>query len=258
MKRPLSILIVEDDPAERDSLEACFEKYVELLVVGSTGDEGKALELISSTLPDTLILDLALDQGSGGGIGLLKKLREQEASAHRPYILVTTNNAGSLTSEIARDYGADYIQSKRQRDYSPRLVADFLVAAKPSIQSRMGARAATESPKMRQKRIAARISEELDKVGISPKLLGRRYLEMGILLMIQQPNQRLCGTIAAQVGKSEASVDAAMKGAINRTWTLGDPDALLNYTARLDPERGVPTVTEFICHYADKIRREIE
>lgn len=258
MERPLSVLIVEDEAEEREAFENCFEDYEGLRVAGSTGDEREAMELVAATLPDVLILDLALEQGSGGGISLLKRLQEADAPTHRPYILVTTNNDGLLTSEIARDYGADYIQSKHQRDYSPRFVADFLLAAKPSIQSRMLARAAVVSPKARQKRLTAAISDELDKVGISPKMLGRRYLELGILTMIQQPTQRLCGMVAAQVGKSEASVDAAIKNAIDKAWTYGDPDALLNYTARIDPERGMPTVTEFICHYASKIARERE
>ena len=48
-----------------------------------------------------------------------------------------------------------------------------------------------------------------------------------------------------------------MQNAINRAWKTTDIDDLLRYyEARINSERGVPTSTEFIYYYANKIRAE--
>ena len=47
---------------------------------------------------------------------------------------------------------------------------------------------------------------------------------------------------------------AAMANAINKAWKTSDPDDLYKYyTARIDLDRGSPTVSEFIFYYANKL-----
>lgn len=59
--------------------------------------------------------------------------------------------------------------------------------------------------------------------------------------------------------KSTASVERAMQNAINRAWSNGNPEDLArNYTAVINYERGVPTLTEFIYHYASKFKNELQ
>lgn len=256
MQRQLSVLIVEDVPAECELLADSIASHEDLKVAGTTGDEQEALRMVVDCLPDVMILDLALTHGSGWGIGLLRKLQASAPSV-RPYILVTTNNASAITNAMAREYGADYIMSKYQKDYSAQMVVDHLLAVKDTIINRPALTARPpESPRVRQKQLAARISDELDAVGISPKMLGRQYLEIGIRVMVLEPTQRLCATIAAEVGKTEPSVERAIKNAIDRAWRVSSDEELSHYTARIDPDRGVPTTTEFICFYANKLRRE--
>ena len=49
-----------------------------------------------------------------------------------------------------------------------------------------------------------------------------------------------------------------MRNAINRAWSNGNPEDLArNYTAVINYERGVPTLTEFIYHYANRFRNEL-
>lgn len=114
-----------------------------------------------------------------------------------------------------------------------------------------------EPPHQRQKRMQDRIKAELLNVGISPKMDGYQYLTDALELFIQKPQQRLSTTIAKKYGKSKACVEKGMETAINMAWMQTDIDVLLwHYTAKINPEKGVPTVMEFICYFADKLRDE--
>lgn len=58
--------------------------------------------------------------------------------------------------------------------------------------------------------------------------------------------------------KSDASIERAMQNAINRAWRTSDIDDLLTYyTARIQSQKGVPTIMEFIFYYANKIHIQL-
>ena len=78
-----------------------------------------------------------------------------------------------------------------------------------------------------------------------------------ISTMMNNPTQNICTLIAENHRKSEASVERAMQNAINRAWKTSDINELLyHYTAKINSTRGNPTITEFICYYANKLRNE--
>lgn len=254
----LTILLVEDDPA------ACraFRQYAarlgeEVRIVAQTGDASQALRDIKDHLPEVVILDLELHRGSGSGLDVLRGLPSLGLRVS-PYVVVTTNNASTVTYDYARELGAGYIFCKYQRGYSEQGVIDFLLPMRRAIHARYGqAPAAPETPAARLERITRRIHSELDNVGVSPKSKGYAYLTRAILLVMEQPRQHLCMLVAREYGVTEASVERAMQNAINRAWQLSDiNDLLAHYTARISSDRGVPTVTEFVYYYAKKIGDE--
>ena len=100
----------------------------------------------------------------------------------------------------------------------------------------------------------SRICAELDLVGINPKHKGRQYLREAIALICERKQPNISSVIAKRYSMSAASVERAMQHAINRAWKLTDIDTLMScYTARINPAKGVPTTTEFIYYYAEKI-----
>ena len=51
--------------------------------------------------------------------------------------------------------------------------------------------------------------------------------------------------------------ERAMQNAIHRAWKKADiEDLLKHYTAKVNSEKGCPTITEFICYYANKLKYE--
>ena len=260
MEKCLSILLVEDDPQACKEIAAYADSFDDILMVDVTNNSSKADQIIRDSLPDAVILDLELHKGSGDGLTLLRALQDNPPPKV-PYILITTNNLSAITYEAARQAGADYIFAKHQEGYSEKAVIDFLRMLKNVIQghysSVMPQGEECETPVQKNKRLLRRISAELDQVGISTKAKGYQYLIDAILLVIAGPTLNLCSIIADKYGKTESSIERAIQNAIAKAWrTTPIDDLLTHYTAKISSERGVPTVTEFIYYYANKLKIE--
>lgn len=177
------------------------------------------------------------------------------------YILITTQNTSNVTLEAARQLGADFIITKYERDYSAQKPVELLRMMRNAIQrhSTPDTTVSTLSPAEQNRKLTIRIHRELDAIGISPKAIGYEYLTEAIIIATNEPTPNLSRAIASKhAGKTPASVERAMQNAINRAWSNGNPEDLArNYTAVINYERGVPTLTEFIYHYANRFRNEL-
>lgn len=254
----MRILLIEDDLHLCQDFINYIDELDEVTLIGVTNNSDKAIEIIEDTKPDAIILDLELHQGSGNGLFVLQALKEL-ALIQLPFILVSTNNSSNTILESARKLGADFIFSKHQDDYSVKKVINFLLMMKtvlPKVQSQVNKQKSNlELPKQKSKRLSRCISAELNIIGISPKVLGYKYLADAIQITLKEPQPNISTTIAKKYNKTESSVERAMQNAIKRAWHITDiNDLLLNYTARVDPNKGVPTVTEFIFFYANKLK----
>ena len=258
MDRPLSVLLLEDEPIECQNFQRYVGSVEDVRLVGTTNSADEALRLVADHLPDAIILDLELHKGAGNGIAFLIELSKAQLSV-APYILVTTNNISPMTHEQVRRLGADFVMVKSQADYSAESVIEFLRSLKTVIQDvrkkQDAGKPIQESPAEAQKRRLAQVSAEMDQIGISPKAIGRRYLIDAILLLIGGQTHNQIPTIAQKYGKTDASVERAMQNAINGAWRTADVEDLqLYYTARVNSEKGVPTLTEFIFYFANKVK----
>jgi DNA-binding NarL/FixJ family response regulator len=258
MEQPLSILLVEDDQETCKRFSDYIETIDDIRLIGITNNSDKAISFIKDFLPEAVILDLELHRGGGNGLFVLQHLKN---ISFRPYVLVTTNNSSTTTLECARQLGADFIMQKHQQNYSEKEAVDFLYAMKNIIreQRRRENQNADppESPDQRSKRIVRKITAELNRIGISPKLVGYRYLIDAIQIIMKEPTHNVCSIIGNTYHKTEASVERAMQNAINKAWKTSDiNDLLLYYTAKISSDKGVPTVTEFIYYYVHKLMND--
>lgn len=259
MERPLSILLIEDDPLDCQEMIRCIESTNDVQLVGVTNNIVKALEYVTDSLPDAIILDLELHKGYGNGLTFLDSLKEMRLSVPI-YVLVTTNNISYVTHEGARKMGADFIMVKSQEDYSAKGVIEFLCSLKNIIHSNK--KVITDSDlkdsiQHKQQRITNRIISELDRIGIPPNAVGRKYLIDSINLIINSQNEKIYAVISKKYNKTEASIERAMQNAIEKAWKTAHIDDLEKYyTARIRSAKGVPTIMEFIYYYAEKIKNE--
>lgn len=256
----LTILLVEDEEDICQKYYDYAERFNDIFLIGKTDDAEVAVQLIRDNLPDVVILDLELQQGRGSGIDVLRTLQDTPL-ALEPYIVIVTNNLNAVTREYARSLGVGFIISKYQRGYSEEYVIDFLRPMKDMIQStartHITPEGKPETPNQRRNRMIQRIHAELDKIGINPRVLGYQYLTDGILMVIESATPYLCEKISKKYEKSPASVERAMQSAINKAWREADIDELLtHYTSRISSSSGVPTLTEFVYHFAHKLEDE--
>lgn len=260
LEKELTVLLIEDDTLTCKNFRNYIDKLEDVILVGITNNSYRAIEYVSEYLPDAVILDLELNNGLGNGLTFLKDLKALNP-AIKPYILITTNNSSSTTYNYTREMGADFIMYKHQSDYSEKNAVDFLIMLKDIIrknQKNIETDTAAEEPPIRtKKRMARLISNELDLIGISPKAIGYKYLMDAIQIASEGSQSNICSIIAAKHGKTDASVERAMQNAINKAWRTNSIEELLaHYRAVISSEKGVPTLTEFIYYYANKINNE--
>ena len=119
-----------------------------------------------------------------------------------------------------------------------------------------------ESDKRDQEIISDKINEELDLIGISTHLQGRKYLHDAIQYVIENENENNKITVVQflvnKYKKSNSTISRAMQNAILHAWRISAIEDLNTYyTARINYETGVPTPTEFIYYYSNKIKKLI-
>lgn len=261
MNYSLNIMILEDDIAACKHFQDLIDQYDDLAITTITNDSYQALDTLKKNIPEAIILDLELNEGKGNGLMFLQQMNKLSLP-FKPYILVTTNNSSSITLGSVRNLGADFIMSKHQEDYSEQSALDFLNMMKEPILTQCGASDTasvtpnTTTTRPNYKKI---ICHKLDQIGINAKMLGYTYLSEAILLVLDGHNNNLCATIGQTHNKTASSIERAMQNAIKSAWRTNDIDDLLTYyTAKINPNRGVPTLTEFIYYYANQITNEMD
>lgn len=261
MPDELRVLLVEDNPSECEDIRNSAKLFDAICLVGITSSSDQAIDYVREQAVDAVILDLELHSGSGNGIQFLLDLKTLGLQK-KPYILITTNNISHLTHEQVRKLGADFIMTKCQKDYSADNVIGFLDSIRGILfsnaqQTELSTKmATTESREEMSKKIERIINRELDYVCISPKMLGRKYLRESIEI-VMAGGADFTSQLAAKYKKSDASVIRAMQNAINVAWRMADIEDLFNhYTAHINSSKGMPTVTEFVYYYAEKMKNE--
>ena len=84
-ERSVRIAIADDHPIFRDGLRRLLESEPNLQVVGEASDGRQAIELVKSTKPDILLLDVAMPNLPG-----LEALRELSEAKDPVYVIILT------------------------------------------------------------------------------------------------------------------------------------------------------------------------
>lgn len=259
MKNKLTILLIEDDKQACNDLQAYFDTCDDLALVESTNDANLGLKLVNAYLPNIILLDLELHHGSGNGFMFLNELKTLPIT-QLPYVIVTTQTMSDATLAQARALGADLILTKYDASYSVEYVGSTIRLMQAAIMRKNTslAQLSDASPAQVGNLVKLRIQRELELIGINPKNKGYNYLIDSIYNYMQDPGIHLSRSLVPKYHKSEKSIERAMQNAIKRAWDTNDIDDLFkHYTAYIRPDKGFPTLMEFVCYYAKKIDNAI-
>ncbi len=101
-----TILLVDDDPEIRASIEAALEPLGADLLIADNGNT--AVELALEKSPDLVILDMMLPKRSG--FLVLEKIKRGKSKEEKPLVVMITANTGKRHKDYARTLGvSDYL-----------------------------------------------------------------------------------------------------------------------------------------------------
>lgn len=263
IEKPMQILLIEDNEFEIKEFTECIETRIDVKLIKSTNSSYKGLEYLKTYMPEGIVLDLELHKGEGSGIHFLEELQKLNLD-FKPLIVVTTNVFSDIIYNRVRELGVDFIFYKKQSDYNPAIVINSMLSLRNTLyrNNKNNQKLTTlDTPLEHENRLKEKINNELDLIGISNHLKGRKYLFDAIFYLVEsnKKDDITAFNHLANVYKiGNSSISRAMQTAINYAWRISAiEDLMIYYKARINPETGVPTPTEFIYYYAEKIRKLI-
>ena len=253
----MKVLLVEDDESECTAYRAIIKKNNKVNLVAVTSSSTEALEYVEKYNPDAVILDLELNKGEGNGIDFIQTLNMKPKKT--PKIVVTTNIYSESVYDFLHKSGVDFIFYKHQTNFSRENVISILLLLN-EYKAPNTIKDLSFVEDSYTNKVEDLINNELELIGVSGHLKGRKYLYDAIYYIIEHNSQKehvsIIQYLVGKYKRAGSTISRAMQNAILHAWRISDLEDLSNlYTARISYETGVPTPTEFIYYYADKIKK---
>ena len=256
---PMKILIIEDDENEWKVYKTIARRRTDIEIVCMTNSSKKGLEEYNLHKPEAIILDLELNNGEGSGFDFIDKIKKIDINSTSK-IVVTTNIHSDSVYNFCHDNKIDFIFYKKQQGYSQENVINTLMLLR-GYNSTEKVELENFSQKDVDDKIKFLINKELDNIGVSHHLQGRKYFLDAIYFMVKNGDESkvpIVQYLVSEYKKSHSTITRAMQNAIIHAWRVTPLEDLeLYYTARINYERGIPTPSELIYYYSDKIKKEI-
>ena len=258
--KPMKILILEDDNTDCNNFINSVKNRQDIEIIAITDSDIEALRYVKLKQPEGIVLDLELNNSTTGNtdsLDFLENIKNLKLN-YQPIIIVTTHINSKRTYEILHRKGVDLILYKDQPKYSADQVLNkFITLRKTAPIKKLNP---IEELQENENRISDIIDNELDLIGVSAKLKGRKYIHDAILYLIQNENSdiNVIQYLTKIHKKSGNTITNGIQNAIIHAWRVSAvEDLMLYYKAKIDYQSGVPTPMEFIYYYADKIKKLI-
>lgn len=266
MDKHMSVLILEDD--KNDCIK--FRNYIkdrnDVHIIATTDSEVIALQYVEAHQPQSLIIDIELNNENaiGSGITFLEKLKTLVLKV-KPIIVITTKIRSDLMYERLHQLGADMIFYKNKADYSVEMVIENILALKPALDKAKSQDLQnvekTEIITDRMKILSDRINTELDLIGISNRLKGRVLIHDALMYLLQEENdpETVYNYLSNKYKRANSSICRTIQTAIYNAWRTSPIEEIeAHYTQKYSYERGVPIPTELLFYYVDKINKQLQ
>ena len=156
----VTVVIVDDHPIVRAGMRAVLELAEDIVVVADGGSSREALQLVEEHVPDVLVLDLNLPDGSG--IDVTRQLQSQNLST--AVLILTAHDDSRAIFELLENGAIGYVL----KDEALETLANAVQAAasgkswlSPAIASQVVQRAVKQQANIGQDALTSPIDGDL-------------------------------------------------------------------------------------------------
>ncbi|MBQ7227297.1 MAG: sporulation transcription factor Spo0A [Clostridia bacterium] len=236
------LVIVDDNEEFLTSLVEFFADSSEFKVVATATNGEDALDVITATRPDVVLLDLVMPRLDGYGV------LEQLSPSQKVIVMSALSGENFITK--ATELGAKYYIMKPFRNET--LVSRINDCIRGSTASRI-----------KNKTLEEKITNIFITVGIPAHIKGYQFLREAIKMAIDNPDvinsitKRLYPEVARRFDTSPSKVERAIRHAIEVAWNRGKIENINSlFGVRVYNHNEKPTNGEFIALVADKMLLE--
>jgi len=280
----ITILIADDNPEFAKTLTSYIEDDNEFDIIAIARDGKEAVEMITSTEPDVVLLDVIMPHLDG--IGVLEKINAAKMKKNPLCIMLSAVGQDKITQR-ALELGAEYyaikpfdiitllqrIKEIRKYRQQPQFINSNI--NNYNINNNTNSYVAREikapyieiSPEKKkdEENLEALVTNVIHEVGVPAHIKGYQYLREAIMMVvnnidiINQITKQLYPEIASKYNTTPSRVERAIRHAIEVAWGRGQSETVENiFGYTISAAKGKPTNSEFIAMIADKLRLELK
>lgn len=252
MENRVKVLIADRNEEFSAQLKQLLEQSYGYEIVGPVTDGAAASALLSSQLPDVLVVDMMLPKVDG--ISLLRQSQELEKP---PAALALSGLLTDFIANSANTLGVQYFMNK---PCEPTVVAERvhdLVTAEAQLQAARN--------RKNELNIETMVTSIIHEIGVPAHIKGYQYLREAIMIAVNDMDviNAITKVLYPQVAKAFATtpsrVERAIRHAIEVAWDRGDLETLQRFFGyTVSNTKGKPTNSEFIALIADRLQLEIK
>lgn len=248
----MRVVIVDDNREFVELLREYLEKQEDIEVAGVAYNGVEALEAISVTEPDVVVLDIIMPYLDG--IGVLERLERQEQTRRPKVVMLTAFGQESITHRVM-ELGADYYILK---PFDLNILTDRL---RQLFAHGAVATPRTHTVRDEDKGQDTKVTSVMHELGIPAHIKGYLYLRDAIIMVVDRVDllsritKELYPTIATKYITTPSRVERAIRHAIEVAWDRGNMGFIQGvFGHTISHEKGKPTNSEFIAMVADRLR----
>ncbi len=256
----LKVAIADDNEKMLRILTQIVESDDELNVVGTARDGEEAYNMIKSTEPDVVLLDVIMPHGDGMHV-LDKVNNDKNIKKPISFIMISAVGKEDITEQAFQRGAYYYIMKPFEND----AVIDRIKSAVSKTASKQGEPVRQNNREMpaEERNLESDVTEIIHEIGVPAHIKGYQYLRDAIVMsvndmeMLNSITKILYPTIAKKYQTTSSRVERAIRHAIEVAWSRGKMDTIdemFGYT--IHNGKGKPTNSEFIALITDRIRLE--
>ena len=273
MREKITVLIADDNQEFSTTLATYLKNQEDMVVVGRAKDGNEALDMVSSLMPEVLLLDVIMPHLDG--IGVLEQMNMIKLNK-KPICIMLSAVGQDKVTQRAIELGAEYYVVKpfdidllitrirELKNYKPSSQNNNFISREIGISKTQYIDIPNNSAN-KEENIEALVTNVIHEVGVPAHIKGYQYLREAIIMVINdidvinQITKCLYPQIANKFHTTPSRVERAIRHAIEVAWGRGEQKTVENiFGYTISAAKGKPTNSEFIAMISDKLRLELK